>query len=117
VSNTGYPTNTKEYRIQYPGGYISPNEVQFEPDETATLPEPMSGKLTWQLMMGAFLDVGLPVPHYLRAPFTAHYDDQDADVYRGDTAIVATIETGVVPGGYVPSTYGTATAGSFTFGG
>lgn len=117
VSNTSYPSNSREYRIKYPDGYISQNEVQFELDETATLPEPMSGHLIWQLMMGAFIEANQPVPHYLRAPFTAHYDEQDADVYRGDTAVVATIETNVTPGGYVPSTFGTATAGSYTFGG
>lgn len=92
VTRAGYLSNNKEYRIKYPGGYIGPTEVEFEADEIATLPEPMNGHLGWQLMMGAFLETDLPVPIFLRAPFTAHFDEQDADVYRGDTAIVATVE-------------------------
>lgn len=117
VSGAGYLVNNREYRIKSPGGYISPTEVEFEADETATLPEPMSGKLTWQMPMGAFIEANLPVPVYLRAPFTANFDDQDSDVYRGDTAIVATVEPVTIPPGYVPSTFGTGTAGTSTYGG
>lgn len=117
IRGAGYAVNSREYQI---ASVLSPTDVELVPPASrVVLPDPLSGKLEWQLPVGVLMEYGLEIFPELYVPITVYMDDVPADnIWPGDTVLQVLLEPDTSPPPpYVPSTFGTGTAGTSTYGG